>query len=96
MELIHPAAQRGASTYIQDESVRFIVDSDVAVRLAVRGRLETLWSVLQILWEYSPLELGEVQELLGRVRDGSEEAHCRAVELLASALERRAVDAADR
>lgn len=95
MELIHPAAQRGAPNYIQDESVRYIVDSDVAVRMAVSGRLETLWSVLKILWDYSPLELQEVQDLLCRVKSGSEEAHCRAVELLASALERRAVDAAD-
>ena len=95
MELIHPAAQRGAPRYIQDESVRFIVDSDVAIRTAVHGRLETMWSVLKILWDYSPLELCEVQELLHRVRQGSEEAHCRAVELLASSLERRAMDAAD-
>ena len=87
MELIHPAAQRGAPNYIRDESVRFIVDSDVAIRMASNGRLETLWSVLKILWDYSPLELGEVQELLSRVKNGSKEAHCRAVELLASALE---------
>ena len=95
MELIHPAARRGASQYIFDERVRFIVDSDVAIRMATHGRLETSWSVLKILWDYSPLELAEVQDLLIRAKDGSKEAHCRAVELLAAALERRAMDATD-
>ena len=95
MELIHPAAQRGALKYIADPMVRFIVDSDVAIRMASNGRLETSWSVLKILWEYSPLELAEVQDLLIRVKEGSKESHCRAVELLASALERRAMDATD-
>jgi hypothetical protein len=95
MELIHPAAQRGAQHYINNESVRYIVDSDVAVRMASQGRLETAWAVLKILWDYSPLELSEVQDLLARVKTGSEEAHCRAVELLAASLERRVMDAAD-
>jgi len=93
MELIHPAAQRGAPHYLSDPSVRYVVDSDVAIRMAVTGRLETMWAVLMILKDYSPLELGEVQALLGRVKSGSIDAHCRATELLAHALERRAVDA---
>ena len=90
MAALHPAAQRQERSYLTDPSVRWLVDADLAVQHAVSGsRLETELQVLQILSTYSPLELPEVQQLLSRVKQGSQDAFERAVELLSQALQRR-------
>ena len=89
MVALHPAAQRSERTYLTDPAVRWLVDADLAIQHAVSGsRLETELQVLQILSEFSFLELPEVQQLLSRAKC-SKEAFERAVELLSDALRRR-------
>ena len=90
MAVLHPAAKRSERSYLSDPSVRWLVDADLAIQQAVSGkRIETELQVLQILTEFTVLEMLEVQQLLLRVRGGSLDAHCRAVELLSEALRRR-------
>jgi hypothetical protein len=90
MAVLHPAAKRSERSYLRDPSVRWLVDADLAIQQAVSGkRLETELQVLRILTEHTVLEMAEVQQLLMRVKGGSLDAHCRAVELLSEALRRR-------
>jgi hypothetical protein len=90
MEVLHPAAKRSERSYLRDPAVRWLIDSDLAVQHAASGdRLETELQVLTILSTFSCLELSEAQQLLKRVKAGSHDAHCRAVELLSGALRER-------
>ncbi len=90
MAVLHPHAKRSERAYLSDPSVRWLVDADLAVQQATSGkRLETELQVLRILTDHTVLEMAEVQQLLMRVKGGSHDAHCRAVELLAEALRRR-------
>jgi hypothetical protein len=90
MAVRHPAAKRSERSYLSDPAVRWLVDADLAIQQAMSGkRLETELQVLQILVSHTVLEMAEVQQLMIRVKGGSLDAYCRAVELLSDALRRR-------